>query len=607
MGINYNPTVVLDSLLLNLDFGNKKNYSYNVHPYPNDIRKWVTAGFGYGVSCTISSDNTQVSPAGGLPLKMVQTGNDAYVFTYGNYFVWNLSPAKAGETWTVSVYVKASAPTTIEGPYIFGVSAGGIVLTAVSQGSTVGEFSVDTNWKRISFTSTLTDANTAYIQTRLDGKTTGGAGITIWWDGLQVEKGSSATDFNPNSNSNGIRAKETITNSNFVFNGDGYWNHANGVITFDRTSDNLLAYSEELDNTAGWSRTRTTLTQNAIQAPDGISTAEKIVATSATSSNHHIYQNVTVSSTSYSFSCYAKAGEYSRFRLQMGSGGPIAGFNLSTGTVFLDSLGGTGSITSVGNGWYRCEVKASLSSGTVTNYILLDNQTGSVTTGDNFDGDGVSGIYVWGAQLTLGSSLQSYNKTTTLPAPKYGAGCGITTTGDLTVSKFLYNNHTWELWFKINDRVPGVYGNNSIEGISTLALYRGYHAGFWYSSTALTYQFWDGIVSTPICASWTVGTSGAQINEGSWAQVVVTRSGNVFTPYVNGVQIGTGYTRSPSNTGIGTTNELWIGKTQSIASNTGQFVFYSKNTIGNMKMYNRALSALEVEQNFAALRGRYGI
>jgi len=611
VGIHYNPTVVLDGLELSLDFGNKKNYSYNVHPYPTDITKWMTVNSGTTSNGTISADYTMISPVGGVPIKVVQSGNDNHIGSY-NLPKWNLASAKVGETWTASVYVKASTATTVEGPVIFGSNAAGTYLTAAGFGS----FSVDTNWKRISYSTTMTNPNTEFIQVRLDGTQTGGSGVTIWWDGLQLEKGSSATEFNSIPNVNGNIATDTITTSNFTFHGDGYWSHANGGLTFERTTNNLIEYSEDFAN-ARWANGNISITSNTTTttAPDGTNTASQIVPTTAGTVNRNLSQAISsVSAGTYTLSVYAKmlnkVGVYNGIALRMrnssSTSDAVANYNLSAGTASTGIMSGSDitllntSIQSVGNGWYRCSLRFQVNS-------TLTSPRAEIWYGGYSGSDNFADIFIWGSQLENSLTTTTYNKTTALPASKYGGGCRLTTTGNLAVSNFLYNNHTWEIWFKINDRTVGNYGNTSIEGVSNLAVYRGYHAGFWYSPTALTYQFWDGITSSPVCASWTVGTSGAHINEGSWAQVVVTRSGNVFTPYVNGVQLGAGSTNSPSNTGIGTTNELWLGKTAAVAANTGQYLFYSRNTVGNMKMYTRALSAFEVLQNFNALRGRYGL
>lgn len=196
--------------------------------------------------------------------------------------------------------------------------------------------------------------------------------------------------------------------------------------------------------------------------------------------------------------------------------------------------------------------------------------------------------------------------TRTASAPKHGSVAFATMTGNLTVANFLYNNHTWEVWFKINDITPGGY-SDATETTSNLMAYRGYHAGFQYTASNLLYYIWSGTAGYPTCASWTLGTSGSQINQGSWYQVVVTRSGNVFTPYVNGTALGTGSTTAPNVTGIGTSNDLHIGGMANTSAGGGTYVYYPKNNVACVKMYNKALSAAEVEQNFNALRGRFSI
>lgn len=178
-------------------------------------------------------------------------------------------------------------------------------------------------------------------------------------------------------------------------------------------------------------------------------------------------------------------------------------------------------------------------------------------------------------------------------------------TGDLTNTNFLYNDHTWEVWFRIDDRQPSSL--DTTEGYSILACYPGWHSGFLYTAGTILYGIKNGATLLPTCASWTLGASGAQINQGSWYQIVVTRTGNVFTPYVNGVPLGTGTTTVTDPTNNGVTNTLSIGSSYQANAGWGRYLYYSKNTVSNMKMYNRALSAAEVKKNFNALRGRFGI
>lgn len=205
---------------------------------------------------------------------------------------------------------------------------------------------------------------------------------------------------------------------------------------------------------------------------------------------------------------------------------------------------------------------------------------------------------------TIANGTVQFTRTTA-PAAKDGGGIiSNQFTNELTVSTFLYNDHTWEVWARIDDRNPGNY--DATEGVSLITAYIGYHAGFWYSASSMTYIMWNNLLA-PTCASWTVGASGAQINEGSWFQIAVTRSGNVFTPYVNGVNLGTGSTTSTTYQAGTTSNQIGIGKTADIAAGAGSYVSYSKSTFSHMRMYNRALTAAEIAQNFNANRGRFGL
>jgi len=170
----------------------------------------------------------------------------------------------------------------------------------------------------------------------------------------------------------------------------------------------------------------------------------------------------------------------------------------------------------------------------------------------------------------------------------------------LASTTFLYNDHTWEVWVKINDVNPSNYDAN--EPASCITGYAGFNAGFIYNTTTLNYSIWNGTTNAISCAQFSLGTNNENIIAGRWQQIVVTRAGNVFTPYVNGAGKGTGSTSSPSVAGVGTSTVLSVG-----SFNIANFINYAKIDFGNMKMYDRALSGSEVSQNFNAIRGRYGI
>lgn len=239
MGVFSGPEIQNDGLILCVDAANPQSWSYNVHPKPIDIGSWWLSGN----SCTVSRDltftGTTESPAGGVPLKMIVSGSDPHITTTNTY----IAPAAVGQSWTISVYAKANANTTSE-LFILGLNSANTYVEAPS--STIN---VTTNWQRFSYTYTFTNGTVAGAAIRLDGPNSGLAvdGVTaptIWWDGLQLEKNSSATDFNPKSNTNGSTVFDVSRND--------YSCALSGLATHNRTEpkrfDTNATTSAQLSN-----------------------------------------------------------------------------------------------------------------------------------------------------------------------------------------------------------------------------------------------------------------------------------------------------------------------------------------------------------------------
>ena len=240
--VNNGPQIVRNGLVLDLDASYMRSYSPNVLPNPTDIFAWC--GTSLLNSCTISRDTSMTRQYGSIPLKMTVTGTDSHIRTYDSS-PWNLAPAANGQTWTVSVYAKASVASTFGQIFIFPTNASGLILSPFGADT----LAITNSWTRFSFTYTITGASTtAFIQIRLDGSNT--ASEIIWWDGLQVERASAATTFNPYYFGDTVWKDVSGNGRNGTLTSGPLFNTSNkGNILFDGTNDYVImpsggSYSE---------------------------------------------------------------------------------------------------------------------------------------------------------------------------------------------------------------------------------------------------------------------------------------------------------------------------------------------------------------------------
>jgi hypothetical protein len=177
--------------------------------------------------------------------------------------------------------------------------------------------------------------------------------------------------------------------------------------------NNQVLYSEDFTN-AEWIKTRSSISSNSTIAPDGTLTADKLIEDTAAGS-HFIQDSINyVAGQIYTLSIYAKADTRSSISIQMP--GPAfttiksAFFNLSTGAVTNISTGATANIENVGNGWYRCSITS-----TATTTATASTAIGilAIGTSISYTGDGASGLFIWGAQVAIGSPEYLPTTTTT--------------------------------------------------------------------------------------------------------------------------------------------------------------------------------------------------
>jgi hypothetical protein len=208
------------------------------------------------------------------------------------------------------------------------------------------------------------------------------------------------------------------SNGNYV-NEDGL---LVGGGTGNQTSANLLSFPQDFDN-AAWVKSQTSVIPKAEIAPDNTLSSFVLIETTS-NSIHYTYQPITVVRQSiYTSSVYIKNKDRQYARLSYvtstSNNGIYADFDLVNGVIINQGAVGTGVLSSAnivdaGNGWYRCQVTGSQDTATNAFFVVtLRDDTDNHTTEAQqaYSGDGESCIFIWGAQLEVGSTATEYFPT----------------------------------------------------------------------------------------------------------------------------------------------------------------------------------------------------
>jgi hypothetical protein len=171
----------------------------------------------------------------------------------------------------------------------------------------------------------------------------------------------------------------------------------------ENQSTNLIIYSEDFSDSS-WGKFRGSILLNTTKSPNASITASSFIEDS-TNNTHVLRFSSTTNTNAYTFSFFVKSLSQNRkIVLSAGSASAFAIFDIDNGILESSSNINGSSILNYGNGWYRCSV----SKLNPQNDFDLRLNNG---LGDNYLGDGVSGVFVWGAQLEEQSSASSHIPT----------------------------------------------------------------------------------------------------------------------------------------------------------------------------------------------------
>ena len=225
----------------------------------------------------------------------------------------------------------------------------------------------------------------------------------------------------------------TLTSHLFLWGTDGAAVlKVNTYKNFTSSIHNYFSDSEAVENGNHWISSFSDISDpNIIIAPDGSQTAENLIEDDTTVAQnaqvtHYLgVKNAALSHTTtdtWNFSCYARAisagsKRWLGFR-GMGVGGnnryPV--FDVADG-VIADAGDGTTwtnvQMEAVGGGWYRCSGAVQpTSASTGFRFTLINTGNNNSASSFNYDGDGTSGLSIWGAQQSLGAEPKAYHRTT---------------------------------------------------------------------------------------------------------------------------------------------------------------------------------------------------
>jgi hypothetical protein len=244
-------------------------------------------------------------------------------------------------------------------------------------------------------------------------------------------------------------------------------------VTTAKAEENLLLYSQEFDN---WSKIGVTVTANDTTAPNGTLTADTLVEFTNNGSHETGRALPPSANTNFAFSVFAKAKELNTISFGgYGTGGSrfLYDFALTGSGSFVSrsSFGGVTSLSAeiyaLNDGWYRCVVNFNSGSASSLAMLLFLVKSGSIS----YQGDGTSGIYIWGAQVEQRSSVTAYTPTTTQPITNY---IPVLLTAPAGVARFDHNPTTGEsLGLLIEEQRTNLY-------------LRSQDGSFWSSSAGVT-------------------------------------------------------------------------------------------------------------------------
>ena len=333
-----------------------------------------------------------------------------------------------------------------------------------------------------------------------------------------------------------------------------------GALKLEPSRTNLITYSEDFSN-AFWTKSGASVTSGFV-SPDGTANAYKLVEDSANSTHFSYSPNLTVSNgATLTTSIFVKSAGRDWFLLQESTTDYGYYFNNGqVGSAFGSPL--SYKIDELANGWYKYSITTVTPNTNGRLKLQLAESDGVIS----YQGDGVSGVYIFGAQLEQGSYATSYIPTSGSAVTRVADDCS------QTVPDGVIGQTEGTIYAKIN------ISNTTTKTI--LSLDSGSASNFIILDTSSSLS--PQIKVRQSSGSFPSIITGSTMSYGVNKIAFCYKSGD-YAMYVNGVLSGTS---------TSTTFPSGIISKISVGANTSYG--YLSDTVSDLKLYNTRLSNAEL-------------
>ena len=333
------------------------------------------------------------------------------------------------------------------------------------------------------------------------------------------------------------QVEEGTTASSFVANTTGSPKFITGatygprvpMMLIEPSATNLVTYSEDFSNSS-WTKTAATM-EGGHTAPDGTASAYKLIE-DTTDSVHRTFQTATASvSPSASISVFVKYSGRRYVLIRFADQSVGRWYDLISGTLGGTYLGtpDDSSIELIGNDWYRITLSHTSNAQARCEFWVSDTESIN-----SYNGDGTSGVYIWGAQAEAGSVATSYIPTSGGTVTRAADDLVIRDKTNLLPYSEDFSNAAWS---KVDTTVLGgqadPFGTTKAQKLTSTGANSSASQTFTVTSgTTYTLSFYLKTVSGSVDTVIGLGSPGFPQNEGEggrYKNITVTDEWQRFT------------------------------------------------------------------------------